>query len=195
VLRDFTSFVAALWREWKVLLTGGSIVAVLSLWNLAGWKPLPHDVNWLVLGMTFILASFAAWRREWIDSGKDFINVPPAELIKLFASGTSVLGRTLVKPYIGKRLRVTGTVYNIENNGFFSPSFVFLSDPGVFVALWIPSRKMGPFMLLPRGTVISVAGRIQSVYSSGIRMWNCELVRREGNSTQSAALQSPTPDP
>lgn len=195
MLRDFASFLAALWREWKVFLTGGSVVAVLSLWNLAGWKPIPHKVNWLIVGLTFTLAAFAAWRKEWIDSGRGFITVPPAELTKIFLAGTKVLGQTLQKPYVGKRLKVTGTVYDVENNGFGATSFVHLSDPGVFVALFIPSRKMKPFMLLPKGTTITVVGRIHSLYANGIRMTNCELARREDVSTQSAALQSPPPDP
>ncbi len=189
MLRDFASFLAALWHEWKVFLTGGSVVAVLSLWNLAGWKPLPRDANWLILGLTFILAAFAAWRREWIDAGKDFTTVSPAELIRLFASGTNVLGESLVRPYLGKRARVTGTVYDVQNNGFGHWSFVFLSDPEVFVALWIPSRRMGPFMMLPKGTITTVVGRIHSVYKNGIRMKNCEMARREDTPTQS------TPDP
>jgi hypothetical protein len=173
VLRDFTSFLAALWREWKVLLSGGGIIAVLSLWNLAGWKPIPHDINWLILGMTFVLAAFAAWRREWIDAGKGFVTVSPAELIKLYESGTSALGEVLVTPYIGKRMRVTGKVYDVQNNGFGSMSHVSLTGDQFFLALWIPSRKMEPFMLLPKGATITVAARISSVYASGIRMRDC----------------------
>jgi hypothetical protein len=195
VPRDFAYFLAALWREWKVFLTGGSIVGALSLWNLAGRKPIPQNVNWLILGLTFVLAAFAAWRKEWIDSGKGFTTVAPAELIRLFASGTKVLGETLVKPYIGKRLRVRGTVYNIENNGFGNISYVFLSDPPVFVALWIPSWKMGPFMVLPKGTIITVVGRINSVYDSGIRLTNCTMAPTEDEVIrQSVAPQSPTRD-
>jgi hypothetical protein len=38
MLRDFGSFLSALWGEWKILLTGGSIIALremtVSRWQL-----------------------------------------------------------------------------------------------------------------------------------------------------------------
>jgi hypothetical protein len=176
VLRDFGYFLAALWREWKVFLTGGSIVAAYSFWNLAGWKPLPQNANWLILGATFILASFFAWRREWIESGRDILVVRPTELVKLFASGTNVHGETLVKPYIGKRLRATGTVYDVQRNAVGVMSYVFLKSDEAMLALWVPRRAIGPFIPLPKGATITVVGRIHSVYDGGIRMTNCAVV-------------------
>ena len=83
MLRDFLAFVAALWHEWAVLLTGGSIIALLSLWNFAGRKPVPQSANWLIVGITFILASFLAWRKQYLDADKDFISRSPLELMQL----------------------------------------------------------------------------------------------------------------
>lgn len=194
MLRDFGYFIAALWREWKVLLTGGSIFATYSLWNLAGWKPLPQNINWLILGATLILASFFSWRREWIEANRDILAVRPAELVKLFASGTNVHGDTLVEPYIGKRLRATGTVYNVQRNPIGYMSYVFLQAEGAMLALWIPRRALGPFIPLPKGTIVTVVGRIHSVFEGGIRMTNCALAHAEDSPTQSEAPQPATPD-
>lgn len=194
MLRDFVSFLAALWREWKVFLTGGSIVASLSLWNLMGWKPLPHSVNWLILGLTFILAAFAAWRREWVEAKRDFITVRPGELVRLFKSGTTVQGDTLVQPYIGKRLRATGTVHDVDRH-IGALSYVFLLCDGIMLALWIPAWAFAPFSLLPKGATITVVARIHSVYDGGIRLTNCAMAPTEDEVLrQSTALQSPTPD-
>jgi len=51
-LRDLIRFALALWREWQVLLTGGSIVALLALWAFATGKTIPQNLAWLVIGLT-----------------------------------------------------------------------------------------------------------------------------------------------
>ena len=63
MLRDFAVFLRALWREWKTLLTGGSIVALIALWELTGHKAFPNSVNWLILGFTFVVAAFLLMER------------------------------------------------------------------------------------------------------------------------------------
>jgi hypothetical protein len=65
VLRDFVSFLHALWNEWKVLLTGGSIIAALAIWGMLG-KSLPYHLGQLVIGLTLVIAAFFAWRKERI---------------------------------------------------------------------------------------------------------------------------------
>jgi hypothetical protein len=45
--RDFLLFVTALWREWKALLIGGSIIALEALWMFSGKPPIPQAINWL----------------------------------------------------------------------------------------------------------------------------------------------------
>ena len=72
MLRDFSSFVTAMWKEWKLLLTGSSIAVVLGLSTLFGLQ-LPKHIKWLVSGpspglliacLTLILAAFLSWRKE-----------------------------------------------------------------------------------------------------------------------------------
>jgi hypothetical protein len=62
-IRDFASYAAVLWQEWKVLLTGGSIMAAAALHGFVIGKPVPANVNWLIVGLTLILAAFLSWRR------------------------------------------------------------------------------------------------------------------------------------
>jgi uncharacterized membrane protein YfcA len=64
MLRDFVGFLLALWKEWKALLTGGTILAVVSLGQKITGKSVPRSTNWLIFGLTLLLASFFAWRKE-----------------------------------------------------------------------------------------------------------------------------------
>ncbi len=61
MFREFLEFLLSLWREWKALLTGGTIIAVLMLWQMASGKPVPSVFNWLVLGVTLLIAAFFSW--------------------------------------------------------------------------------------------------------------------------------------
>lgn len=43
---------------------GGSIFAVIAIWGFITGKALPVNIAYLALGVTFLLASFLAWRKE-----------------------------------------------------------------------------------------------------------------------------------
>src|SRR5213594_4083700 len=62
--RDLVKYLAALWQEWKTLLTGGSIIAVANLLGLITRTSLPSNVNWFIVGLTLVLAAFLAWRKQ-----------------------------------------------------------------------------------------------------------------------------------
>jgi hypothetical protein len=47
-----------------VLLTGGSIIAVLQAMTFLSAWPVPKQINWIIVALTFIIASFMAWRTE-----------------------------------------------------------------------------------------------------------------------------------
>jgi hypothetical protein len=63
--QEFWRFLLALWQEWKALLTGGTLIAVIALWQFLGGPPLLSAINWLIVGATFILASFLSWRKQF----------------------------------------------------------------------------------------------------------------------------------
>jgi hypothetical protein len=191
MLRDFWLFIVALWGEWKVFLTGGSIIAASSLWNLVGWKPLSQKVDWLILGLTFIAACFSAWRKERVEPKVDFITVRPAELVRLSNTGTRVHANTLVGPYIGKRLKVTGAIDDVEREPG-PQSFVYLKADGVLLLLKIASRALEPFIPLPKGTTVTVEARIHSVRGNVVVLTECTMVPTDSFSMQPDVLQSPT---
>jgi hypothetical protein len=83
-LLDFWRFLLALWREWKVLLTGGGIIALLTAWGFIVHKPVPQEVYWFIVGCTFILAAFRAWQMEGRLGSKLVLRVLPDTQIKLW---------------------------------------------------------------------------------------------------------------
>jgi hypothetical protein len=62
------SYLRALWRHWSKLLTGGSLMAVLAVWGITGNALWPM-VGIGVVGLTFLMASYEAWKEEY--SGTD----------------------------------------------------------------------------------------------------------------------------
>src|ERR1700734_1311714 len=67
-IRDFASYAVVLWQEWKVFLTGGTIIALVALYGFVTAKPFPAKVNWLVVGLTLILAAFSSWRKTVVTA-------------------------------------------------------------------------------------------------------------------------------
>ena len=57
-------YVKALWRQWKALLMGGSLIAIALIYSLATSKPINQPWGWGLLGATLFAASFFAWRED-----------------------------------------------------------------------------------------------------------------------------------
>jgi hypothetical protein len=170
-------FLVSIWAEWKVLLTGGSILAILSLVGLATGKTAPRNVNWAVLGATLILAAFAAWRKEWIQNSRGFIDVKIDEITKSVRGVTDVYARIKRKPFLHKWVRITGTVSAV------SP--MFPPVPAVYVSVecekcsvffFVPFWKAGYFTPLAAGTEITLAGRIVDISSYRLKLASVELL-------------------
>jgi hypothetical protein len=202
MLRDFVLFLYALWDEWKVLLTGGSIFALVAAWSLTTSRPIPSAVNWLILGLTLILAAFLAWRKEWIHSGSGFVDVDPARLYNLLRTGSDLHVKAVLSPYIGKRIRVTGRLNNISESNveLAVQDRTSKYQTEIRVVLWEAirwKRLVRLFVSLPLGTMITVTGRITAVLIvSGVWLSSCELVNVEPPpSIKPEAPSNPTQNP
>lgn len=57
-------YLKALWRQWRTLLMGGSLTALALIFGLATGKNIATGMGWILLGMTFIGASYGAWNEE-----------------------------------------------------------------------------------------------------------------------------------
>jgi hypothetical protein len=57
-------YLQALWRQWRTLLMGGSLTAGALIFGLATGKNIATGAGWTLLGLTFVGASFGAWKEE-----------------------------------------------------------------------------------------------------------------------------------
>jgi hypothetical protein len=63
-LREFGGYLRALWREGKALVMGGCLFAAIAIWGFLTGKSLPVNIGGAALAVTFMVASFSAWRME-----------------------------------------------------------------------------------------------------------------------------------
>jgi len=130
LLRDIRRYAKALWRQSVPLLTGGGLMALLAIYGLSTGATLPQNIAWLVLGLTFIAASFLAWRKEEAEKDalmneKDaalklqverdnriFLSSQPNQLLP--RAGTAVQRKFQSSVYLGKWIRVDGKVQDVS---------------------------------------------------------------------------------
>lgn len=189
MLRDFGDFLRALWREWKALLTGGSVIAALALWQMSTGRSVARRMNWLIVGLTLMLASFFAWRREWIHGGHGLVSLSPKQLTDLFDGRTQTHANLYAKQYIGKRIRVTGEIYDVSTITFFV-CLLHLKADGAWITAPMGPWKARSLAPLAKGTIITVAGRIAKLSRSTIELGSVELIRIEDDHLQPEASQN-----
>jgi uncharacterized membrane protein YfcA len=99
MFRDFLAFMWAFWRQLVPLVTGGSLMAGLGPWGWATHQQIKPDWYWILIGLTFILASFAAWRQEWIANKRGLIEVDLKSLARLRPGGYGTCASILRQTY------------------------------------------------------------------------------------------------
>jgi hypothetical protein len=186
VLQDFWSFAIALWREWKVLLTGGSIIAVLAIWGFAGGKTLPTNLGWLTLGVTFILASFLAWRKEYHQrrdaaTKRIFTDLRVDQLMSFLGGRTHIEANRLMAPYLEKWMRVQCEVDDIRSSFNEMEVHAHQLEPTRVFMLMIFQKLLWAERLsvMTRGSKIEVVGQIKYANEGAISLTNCEIVEPE----------------
>jgi hypothetical protein len=179
MLADFFHFLEAIWSEWKLLLTGGTIIACFSLWTFATGHALSRYLSWSVLVFTLVLAAFFAWRKEWVAGSRGFIDVTPAQLGVLSNNRTSVQADALISPYLGKSMKITAPLNDITTEGVLFTT-VFLREPGfasMFIVFRLPYWKRKTFLTLSPGMRLTVAGRLRAVSTSTIWLKSVMLLK------------------
>jgi hypothetical protein len=122
--RDFSDWLLSLLHEWVPLLTGGLLLAIAFLYTNISNKELPHKVYWIIIVLTFILASFRSWRKARTE-GSDFKDIDIYSLSDIYHRETHVHADLRVKRYIGKRLKLSGIVRSV--NSYFLFTYVRLT--------------------------------------------------------------------
>jgi hypothetical protein len=188
-LRYLVGFLAAVLRQWGVIVTGGVIVGVVALYehfsgrSLAGW-PLK-----IAIGLSLFVAVFFAWRKErqqWERiGGLAPLSATPRELMSVYDGRTTTQGEKLAKAYKGKWLKIEGTIYDAVEYGLpmaliGSSVIVTLTGtpsyglPPVFLRFGIKWRS--PLSVLTSRDTIVVLGQIEKVEKHNIWLQRCELL-------------------
>jgi hypothetical protein len=108
-------------------------------------------------------------------------SVTPLSLMSFFEGRTTAQGQQSVAAYIGKWLRFSGTVSNVQvfNSSAVVTCYVERSNPSVLeisISLWFLMSNKERVRLLSRGDPIVVSGRIERLASLDIELRDCELV-------------------
>jgi hypothetical protein len=117
--------------------------------------------------------------------GREFVGgtITPEYLVGLFEGHTSIQAKSLIEPFIGKWMRVSGELDEVTPSS--SPHFAILTLVGR--GMGGPGRAAGIFMYfqtaewvdrlrtLRRGDKLTVIGKIEDVISVRLTLASCEL--------------------
>jgi hypothetical protein len=178
MLRDFMEFLRAVWKEWVVLLTGGSLMAVLALYQVVSGKPAPQNILWSVVALTLIIAAFLAWRKEWIASVTGSpVHIDAAKIVRPYWDRTKIQADIYAKQYLGRHVRVRGILNDVSMELF--SGFVQMKTGEVSIIASLSRWRMKPFLPLQSGALVTVVGRIDRISALGISLTNCEFIKVE----------------
>ena len=116
-------------------------------------------------------------------AGHEILDVTPQYLTKFYVDNTSYQAEQLVRPFIGQRIQVTGTFFDLASlreGTEFGVRFE-RADLAAYANPLVTTRFgpewEGPLTVLKRGDEIAVVGVIEAVWAHGIHLEHCELVR------------------
>jgi hypothetical protein len=192
-LREFVSFLLALWREGKALVMGGSIFFVIAIWGLITGRSVPANIAYLLLAVTFTWAGFLAWRKEVREVGRlrtalgyerpglIFVDEAPSFLTQFSKGHMSIQAAKLLQPYLGKWMKLSNvTVDNIEEHGTEHRVLGSSSD-GTTLFMYFKEQWSERILILRRGSTIAIIGQIMNIDSGGptggfVQLQNCEIM-------------------
>src|ERR1700675_2557128 len=126
-------------------------------------RSIPQKVNWFIVGVTFILAAFFAWRNEWINAGRGFIDIDFAMIEKAFEGRTTREADQMVRHYLGRRAQVTGALSEVSPGVDATLIRLHVGDGYVFTFIYPWNWRLKRISTLPKGTVVTLNGRISGV--------------------------------
>ena len=105
------------------------------------------------------------------------VDIPPADLTKLYHLYTGVQAEKLIAIYIGKWMRVAGPFGEADSFGSFIQVMFKPPQYGIqYFYMYFGMEWAERLSVLQRGTIINVLGRIRAVEGSGFHLEACELV-------------------
>ena len=185
-------------------MTGGSIIALVAAWGLVGGKPVPQGVNWLIVGVTLILAAFLSWRVEWIKAGQWFVDLNFKNMARACDGLTGLQMEQVLHHYVGKRVKISGRLRDITRPAYGNPFLRFVhiqSDAEEFTNLrvWSWNWSFKGVDAFPKDSVLTVSGQICWLgclhHDITMNLSGCELIRADFPEVVSTPAIPPTPTP
>lgn len=113
-------YLTALWRHWVLLVTGGSLIAIVAIYAFVTSKGVVEPWGWLIAGATFVSASYFTWRDERLKVER-------------------------IEADVAERQRRTATILHASLGSPLESQFalyVRLANPGSHPAAFLPEWKL-----------------------------------------------------
>jgi hypothetical protein len=164
-------------------------LAVLGFENVPQWIAVEGADKWAFAAGVILAAFGAASGAVAIfsrgdspaEDAREFIDASPSYLVGLCEKVMEVQAREIVRPYIGKWMKLECTLKDIWHRGIDERLIFPFEDTSVRVAerdvtLRFKAKWRRKIILLPRGTKMLVVGRISDVSRYGVTLRRCDLL-------------------
>jgi hypothetical protein len=180
--RHLWDFLIALARRWGVLMTGGFIVGLITLYQYLTARSISGWPVWAGLALSLSAAVFLTWREERLTVEKLSAEIAtpliPDDLITVFHGRTTIQGMKLCQIYFNKWITVSGSIENIFMNGrrpFAATVVTFAaSENKAGVSMLFGRKWKEPLSVLRVGDEIKVRGQIEEIDAVRVLLRNCE---------------------
>jgi hypothetical protein len=173
------------WLGWIFLAVGSGFIICALLWWAQGSFQSPGTTSPQERQKDATTASPASSPElgESEPEERTFIDVTPAYLVGQFKGHTDLQAMPLTAPFLGKWMRVSGTLGNVLSNretisqvtfqtkSPFSPDY----EPLTVFMYFDRERWDERLAVLPPGSEITVVGRVREVDRVTVHLEDCEL--------------------
>jgi len=112
--------------------------------------------------------------------GRDYVSaeITPEYLVGLYDGNTRLRADTLVSDQVGKWMRVSGALGEVQPSGKTDALVVFASRTKPTIYMWFSSEWLARLALLSKNQNINVEGQLKTVqsYNATVILENCELL-------------------
>jgi len=159
----------------------------------------PMHFSWLQRGASLlaslVLGGFVSWNltrrnkkkaseiKTEMKEERIFVSVAPEDLMKIHKGHTEIQANKLTASYIGKWIKVSGTVQNVSKSLDNQKVYVSLDDEGSSIfdyffeqMAFSSDQWLERLEIIPRGHHMTVIGQIDGIDSHRLSLVNCELI-------------------
>jgi hypothetical protein len=154
-----------------------AVVLLIFIFILEGAEPKPPTRH----SAQSITQTSAQPAKQREKKEKAFITLAPRELTGFYRQGnTSIQAARLAEPYLGKWLKLSGTVSDIRDVFVAGKSLVTLKEFSIrneeYVLLFFSQEWIEHLSTMRAGDSINAIGKVGSIDSTTVTLQDCEIV-------------------